>query len=159
MIKTFIPSSAKFSRVRSLPSNVNSWSEVNLPHKRRAEAVTQYWRLCGRPAGTSSSLRINTSCPLVSNEIKMPLSLIKPRNEQNHQRGWLRRCKCTCAVHIRGSCTSAGRGFEIPEQVLLEMITLIKPLLSKLPPHPSHLPPSAALMKHRCVPAHLQMSH
>lgn len=30
----------------------------------------------------------------------------------------------------------AGRGLEIPKQALLEMITLIKPLLSKLPPHP-----------------------
>lgn len=72
----------------------------------------------------------------------MQLSLIKPRANRNHQRGCLRRCKCTCAifvVHIRRFCSSAGRALEIPEQVLLEMITLIKPLLSKL--SPTSIPP------------------
>ena len=38
-----------------------------------------------------------------------------------------------CVVYIRRS-VCAGRGLEIPKQALLEMITLIKPLLSKLPP-------------------------
>lgn len=50
--------------------NMNSEGEVNLPHKRRAEAVTQYSLLCGRP--TCSHLgELNTSCPLMRNEIKM----------------------------------------------------------------------------------------
>lgn len=37
----------------------------------------------------------------------------------------------------------AERGLQIPEQALLEMIALIKPLLSKLPPTLLLLPPSA----------------
>lgn len=46
-----------------------------------------------------------------------------------------------CVAHIRHS-VCAGRGLMIPRKALLEMITLIKPLLSKLPPntpcpHPS----------------------
>lgn len=55
----------------------------------------------------------------------------------------VRRCKNVCVVYIRRS-VCAERGLEIPKQALLEMITLIKPLLSKLPPTPLLLlPPSA----------------
>jgi len=40
---------------------------------------------------------------------------------------------CVCVVYIKHS-VCAGRGLEIPKQALLEMITLIKPLLCKLHP-------------------------
>ena len=44
-------------------------------------------------------------------------------------------CVCVCV------CMCAWWGLEIPKQALLEMITLIKPLLSKLPPPPPLPPP------------------
>lgn len=46
-------------------------------------------------------------------------------------------CFCVRVLHISHGvhmCVCVGRGLKIPKQALLEMITLIKPLLSKLPP-------------------------
>lgn len=39
-----------------------------------------------------------------------------------------------CTLVMVCTCVCVGRGLKIPKQPLLEMITLIKPLLSKLPP-------------------------
>ena len=138
----FPPSAPPSLWLQSGPDeNMNSEREVNLPHKRRAEAVTQYKLLCGRP--TCPHLReLIQVVHLWGMRLKCSWLLLKPRMNTEALKISVWECeragRCKTYVCV---CARAGRGLEIPKQALLEMITLIKPLLSKLPPPPPPPPP------------------